>query len=115
MFFDYLKTSVQNCLSVFTQSEVFPTLLVVLIIVLSSLLVIIFVLVYTAFITVFERKVLAALQKRKGPNVVGFLGLLQAVADGLKLFSKETLIPGRSNKLLFIISPIVVFFISVAG
>src|SRR5689334_15079855 len=64
------------------------------------------VLLSIAFFTVFERKILAAVQGRKGPNFVGFVGILQAIADGLKLFLKETTIPNRSSKFLFIFSPI---------
>jgi NADH-quinone oxidoreductase subunit H len=65
-----------------------------------------------AFFTVFERKILAAMQRRRGPNVIGIYGLLQAIADAVKLLSKETLIPGFSNIYIFIVSPIFTFFIS---
>lgn len=68
-----------------------------------------------AFFTVFERKVLAALQGRKGPNFIGFLGILQAIADGLKLFLKETTLPSRADMFLFIFSPILMFFPSLCG
>jgi len=65
-----------------------------------------------AYYTLIERKIMASIQRRKGPNVNGFHGLLQPLADGLKLFSKEIIIPTKSNKFLFIASPI--FFLTVA-
>ena len=52
-----------------------------------------------AYLTYAERKVIAAMQLRKGPNVVGPLGLLQPFADGLKLLLKETVIPGGANRV----------------
>jgi NADH-quinone oxidoreductase subunit H len=70
------------------------------------------ILLSVAFFTVLERKVLASMQRRRGPNVVGIYGLLQAIADAIKLLSKETLIPSGSNFFLFILSPIFTFVIS---
>jgi NADH:ubiquinone oxidoreductase subunit H len=70
------------------------------------------ILLSVAFFTVLERKVLASMQRRRGPNFVGIYGLLQAIADALKLLSKETLIPSSSNFFLFILSPIFTFVIS---
>jgi NADH-quinone oxidoreductase subunit H len=70
------------------------------------------ILLSVAFFTVLERKVLASMQRRRGPNVVGLYGLLQAIADAFKLLSKETLIPSNSNFFLFILSPIFTFVIS---
>jgi len=71
-------------------------------------------LIAIALLTLVERKVMAAMQRRRGPNVVGYFGLLQPFADGLKLLLKETIIPIVSNKLLFFFAPIFSFFLSLA-
>jgi NADH-quinone oxidoreductase subunit H len=65
-----------------------------------------------AYLTFVERKVIAAMHLRKGPNVVGPFGLLQPMADGLKLFFKETIVPSRANRAVFVIAPMITFILS---
>lgn len=64
------------------------------------------VLLGVAYFTLFERKLMAICQKRKGPIIVGWLGLLQPIADGVKLFTKEFIMPYQADKLLFFIAPV---------
>ena len=80
--------------------------------ILKILSVIIPLLISVAYFTIAERKIMGGIQRRKGPNVVGFLGLMQPFADGLKLFSKETILPSDASLTLFIVSPILTFFLS---
>jgi NADH-quinone oxidoreductase subunit H len=68
-----------------------------------------------AYLTYAERKVLAAAQLRKGPNVVGPFGLLQPIADGLKLLLKETVIPSGANRAVFLAAPILTFVLSLVA
>jgi len=72
-------------------------------------------LLFVALLTYLERKTIAAMQLRRGPNVVGPLGLLQPLADGLKLLLKEIIIPTGSNKIVFLLAPIITFVLSLIG
>jgi len=79
---------------------------------LKILFIVLPVLISVAYFTLAERKIMGSIQRRRGPNVIGFLGLLQPLADGLKLLVKETIIPSNSNLFLFILSPILAFSLS---
>ena len=72
-------------------------------------------LISVAFYTLLERKVMSSMQRRIGPNVVGFWGILQPFADGLKLVLKEIILPRRANNLLFLFAPFFTFALSLTG
>lgn len=86
-----------------------------MILLLKILIVIVPLLLSVAYFTLAERKIMGAIQRRRGPNVVGTYGLLQPLADGFKLLIKETIIPSSANKVLFFIAPMITFILSLMG
>ena len=81
--------------------------------IIAKILLIVFPLLFAvAYLTYVERKVIGAMQLRKGPNVVGPFGLFQPLADGLKLFLKETIIPSGADRAVFLLAPLVTFTLS---
>jgi len=87
----------------------------ILINIFKILFIIIFLLISVAYFTLAERKIMGSIQRRKGPNVIGWYGLLTPLADGLKLFSKETILPSNSDLIVFVISPMITFLLSLIG
>jgi len=79
------------------------------------LLVIVPALFSVAFVTIAERKTMASMQRRLGPNIVGYYGLLQAFADALKLLLKEYISPTQANLILFFFGPVVTLIFSLLG
>ncbi len=68
-----------------------------------------------AYLTYAERKVLGAIQRRQGPMTVGPFGLLQPIADGIKLFSKETIIPSQAHRVVFLLAPMILFTLALVA
>lgn len=101
--------------NVFWQQGGAEALAYVVVMVLAVFGIIVPLLLSVAYMTYAERKVLGAMQRRQGPNVVGPLGLFQPFADGLKLLLKETIIPTKANKFLFYFAPLITFSLSLAA
>ncbi len=80
--------------------------------VIYTLLVVIGLLLTVAYLTYTERKIMGAMQRRQGPMTVGPFGLLQPIADGVKLFSKETIIPSQAHRVVFLLAPMLLFTLS---
>ena len=90
------------------DSYIWPAAWIVILIV----LIVTPILLSVAYLTLAERKVIGWMQYRKGPNVVGPFGLLQPLADGAKLFLKETIVPSGSNRIIFVLAPMITFILS---
>lgn len=90
-------------------------MLLIVILILKILGIIVPLLIAVAYFTIAERKIMGAIQRRRGPNVIGYIGLLQPLADGLKLFVKETTLPNSSNLSLFLLAPSFAFILSLMG
>ena len=90
-------------------------MIVIISIILKILAIVIPLLISVAYFTIVERKFMGSIHRRKGPNVIGFVGLLQPLADGLKLFIKETILPSNSNIYVFLLAPILTFVLSLIG
>jgi len=101
---------IQNILSIFPEGV--QTLLLIII---KILAIVIPIMLAVAYITLAERKVIGYIQVRIGPNRVGPRGLLQPIADGIKLMLKETIIPTNANRFLFIIAPVLTFVPAIAA
>jgi NADH-ubiquinone oxidoreductase chain 1 len=86
-----------------------------LISVIEGLLLIVPALLSVAFVTIAERKTMASMQRRLGPNAVGYYGLLQAFADALKLLLKEYVAPTQANIILFFLGPVITLIFSLLG
>jgi NADH:ubiquinone oxidoreductase subunit H len=86
-----------------------------IIIILKYLIIVVPVLLSVAVFTLFERKLIGYIQRRQGPIKVGFFGILQPFADGLKLMIKEPLIPINSNYFMYIAAPIITLLLSLVN
>jgi NADH-quinone oxidoreductase subunit H len=90
-------------------------MLFLLITILKILSVIVPLLIAVAYFTIAERKIMGSIQRRRGPNVVGYIGLTQPFADGLKLFVKETTLPTSAYTGIFLLAPTLSFLLSLVG
>ncbi len=83
--------------------------------VLANILLVLSLLLGIAFFTLWERQILAAIQRRLGPNAVGFYGIVQPITDGVKLLGKESVIPKSANESIFLLAPNSTFGLALSG
>ncbi len=95
----------------FLNDYLYPTLWIVA----KIIAIVLPLMIAMAYLTYVERKVIGAIQMRRGPNVVGPFGLLQPLADGLKLFTKETIVPFGANRVVFIMAPCLTFILAMVA
>ena len=107
--FDYIKKIIDTSLTYYNELSLLPYTLILIGMIMVPLLTVV------AYYTYAERKIIASMQVRLGPNVVGPKGLMQPFADGVKLFFKEIVIPTDSNKFLFLLAPIITFTVAFAA
>jgi len=104
-----------DTLQAFLSGFLFEWLAIVITLVLQTVSVVLPIMLVVAWLTYAERKVIGYMQVRMGPNRVGPIGLLQPIADALKLMTKEVIFPAQSNKYLFIIAPVLALAPAVAA
>ena len=107
--FDFIKKIIDTSLTYYNELSLLPYTLILIGMIMVPLLTVV------AYYTYAERKIIASMQVRLGPNVVGPKGLMQPFADGVKLFFKEIVIPTDSNKFLFLLAPIITFTVAFAA
>jgi NADH-ubiquinone oxidoreductase chain 1 len=86
-----------------------------LVFLLLSVLVVLGILITVAFMTLVERKLISPIQNRRGPNTVGYLGILQPFADALKLIIKESIFPRNARFVIFVVAPLISLFFALAA
>ena len=107
--FDYINNFLNTIFTAYSELSILPHTLILIGMIMIPLLIIV------AYYTYAERKIIASMQVRLGPNVVGPKGLMQPLADGVKLFFKEIVIPTDSNKFLFLLAPVITFTVAFAA
>ena len=96
-------------------SSIFEVIIIILPIIFKILCLLVPLLFSVAYLTLAERKIIGWIQLRKGPNSTGFLGILQPIADAIKLIVKEPIIPSGADKVLFVIAPMITFILAMIG